>query len=240
MKINTIKKIAYTAALSAALPLATLAQTTADSQGNPTGAVVATEATPASIVPSYGLLGDAYSEVDFGYLKNSGSPETLHDYGFVSNANMERQDDWGIDGDFKYDYMTGGALGFHDYRNVAQFGVTGFLTQSWGRPFLSADAGWAWQRAAGSARNSFEYMPSAGVELQVLRRLVVTPDIQYQAEPRLRNDLSSVADFPNHLWEYGVKTTYRFTSELSASVGLDLDQYSEKDLGYGAGLTYHY
>jgi hypothetical protein len=234
-------KTTHLVALALALPFAALAQSTTDSSGTPASMSASQPAVAApQAAPSYGLLGDAYSGLNFGYLKNSGSPGEYRDYGFVSNTNLEKEDGWGIDGNFNYDYTTGDALGFHDYRNEFEFGATGFLADSWGRPFLGVGAGWAWERAGGDKRSSFAYSSEAGIEFQVLRRLVLTPYLKYQAEPRLHNNAAPIANFPNRVWNFGLMATYRLTPRLSATVGLDVDQYSERDVGYRAGLAYHF
>jgi hypothetical protein len=38
----------------------------------------------------------------------------------------------------------------------------------------------------------------------------------------------------------GVMATYRLTGRLSATIGVDVTQYSDRDLGYRAGLAYHF
>jgi hypothetical protein len=245
-KPNTMRKqklieTTHIIALAMALPFSALAQSTTDSSGAAANmpASQAVAAAPETL-PTYGLLGDSYSGVNFGYLKNSGSPAEYRDYGFVSNTNLQKEDDWGIDGGFNYDYLTGDSQGFHDYRNEFEFGATGFLSDSWGRPFLGVGAGWAWQHAGGISHSSFAYSSEAGVEFQVLRRLVLSPYIEYQAEPRLHNNLAPAVNFPNRLWNFGVMATYRLTSRVSASAGIDVDQYNARDLGYRAGLAYHF
>jgi hypothetical protein len=239
-KLNLVKN-AHLIALAVALPLSAFAQSATDGAGAPANMPTSQPVTAiADALPAYGLLGEAYSGVDFGYLKNSGSPAEYRDYGFVSNTNLQKQDGWGIDGGFNYDYTTGDSRGFHDYRNQFEFGATGFLSDSWGRPFIGVGAGWAWQHAGGVAHSSWAYSSEAGVEFQVLRRLVLTPYVEYQAEPRLHNNLAPTVNFPNRLWNLGLMATYRLTGRLSASVGLDVNQYSDRDLGYRAGLAYHF
>jgi hypothetical protein len=239
-KHNPIKTAQFIA-LALVLPFAAAAQSNADTPGASANLPSSQPVTPTpEAAPTYGLLGESYSGVDFGYLKNSGSPGEYRDYGFASNTNFQREDDWGLDGGFNYDYTTGDGNGFHDYRNEFEFGGTGFLSDSWGRPFVGLGAGWAWQHAGGISHGSFAYSARAGVEFQVLRRLVLTPYIEYQAEPRLHNNLAPMVDFPNRLWNFGVMATYRLTDRFSATVGFDVNQYSARDLGYRAGLAYHF
>ena len=195
---------------------------------------------PPAEEPSYGMLGGSYFEFDAGYQSNANAPGVLHDYGFTSNTNIEKGSWWGIDGNFTYDYLTGGAYGLHDYRNTPEFGVTTYMAQSWGRPFVSGDFGWAWERDGGESHNSYAYAGTTGIEFQVLRPLVLTPFVEYQAEPNMHISSAFAGDLPNHLWDTGLKGTYRFTSQLSASLTVEMDQYKASDLGYRAGVAFHF
>jgi hypothetical protein len=232
MKKTKIESTIRLAAFAAALTVSAWAQSGPVGSGNP--------ASPHDQDPSYGQLGDSYFEFDAGYQSNASSPGALHDYGIVSNTNLEKGNDWGIDGNFNYDYLTGGAYGFHDYRNEPQFGVTTYLSQFWGRPFVNGDFGWAWERDGGESHNSYAYTGMAGIEFQVLKPFVLTPFVEYQAEPNMHIDSPSAGDLPNHLWDTGVKGTYRLTQQLSASLGVDLDQYKASDWGYKAGVAFHF
>jgi hypothetical protein len=195
---------------------------------------------PLDQQPSYGLLGDTYFEFDAGYQSNASAHGVLHDYGITSNANIEKGTGWGIDGNFNYDYLTGSAYGFHDYRNTPEFGVTTYLAESWGRPFVNGNFGWAWERDGGQSQNSYAYAGVAGVEFQVLKAFVLTPFIEYQAEPNIHINSAYPGDLPNHLWDTGLKGTYRFTQQLSASLTVDVDQHKASDLGYKLGVAYHF
>jgi hypothetical protein len=228
MKKTKSVKTLFGAALALGLTLSASAQTPAAS------------AAPASPSPGYSLLGDTYSEVDFGYLKEDRSPQILHDYDFLYNQALVKAGPWGTDWNLSYEYLTGSAAGFHDYRNEAQGGFTEYLLEGWGKPFVTADAGYAWQRAGGISRKSFADTFTGGVEFPVLGNLAVTPFAEYQAEAHLFNHELPAANFPDHLWDYGVKATYRIDRQWSVSLTADLDQYSRDDLGYRAGLSYHF
>jgi len=78
------------------------------------------------------------------------------------------------------------------------------------------------------------------VEVQVLTDLALTPYVKYQSEPTLYNHELPVADFPNHLWNYGVLATYRVTRQWNASAGVSLDQRNRNDLGYSGGVSYRF
>lgn len=200
-------------------------------------------ATPADSTGAYtgpGLVGTRYAEVSFGYLKQEGTPSDLRDYEYILNANIIKMGALGLDANLRYDYVDSHANGFNDYRHEALAGLTGFLVQSWGTPFVTGDAGMAWQNAGGVSRRSFAYTFTAGVEFPVLKDLVLTPFAEYQAEPQLYNRQLPGANFPNHILYYGVKATYSITREWSVSLSPDLDQHSVKDWGLRGGVSYRF
>ena len=118
--------------------------------------------------------------------------------------------------------------------------MTGYMTQSWGTPFLTGDAGMAWQRAGGVSRKSFAYSGIAGIQFQILRDLALSPFLQYEAEPHLYNHDPAVANFPDHVLDGGVKATYRITRSWNASLTASLDQYNSRDLGFRGGVSYRF
>jgi len=197
-------------------------------------------APPTATGQNYGLIGATYSEVDLGYLRQDDAPKVSHDYDFIYNQAFLRTAGGGLDGNLTYDFLTGSALGLHDYRNELQAGVTAYLSPSWGKPFVTADAGQAWERVAGMDSKSLVYTFTGGVEFQVAPAVVLTPFVEYQAEPWLDNHAPALGNLPTHDWDYGVKATYRFTPQWGASLGVAMDQYNRNDLGYRAGLSYHF
>jgi hypothetical protein len=230
MKKTNITQTCLLSALALGLALSASAQSV---QSSPPPDAVAVDSGP-------GLVGTNYSELSFGYQKQGGEPSDLRDYEFVSNGSFYRQGMLGADANFTYDYLNGSAGGFRDYRQEIMLGVTGYMMQTWGKPFVTADAGMAWEHAAGASRKSFAYTTAAGVEFQVLRDLALAPFIEYQAEPHLYNHGLPFANFPDHLVDYGVKATYRITRQWNASLTADLDQHSDRDWGLRAGVSYHF
>jgi hypothetical protein len=195
---------------------------------------------PATIDPGPGLVGTNYAELGFGYLREGGTPGDFRDYDFVSNEAAYRQGIWGIDGNFKFDYLNGSADGFIDHREEAMLGATGFLTQTWGKLFLTGDAGMAWESAGGASRKGFAYSLTGGVEFEITRRIAVTPFLEYDADPHLYNHAPAVANLPDHDLLGGVKGTYRFTRQWSGSLSATLDQYNSRDIGLRAGVSYNF
>jgi hypothetical protein len=203
-------------------------------------AVQSTSPAATAVDPGPGLVGTNYSELSFGYQRQRGDPADLRDYEFVSNGSVYREGVLGADINFTYDYLDGSANGFRDYRQEVLLGFTGFLLQSWGKPFVTVDGGMAWERAAGAGRKGFAYATTAGVEFQVLRDLAISPFIEYQAEPHLYNHGLPLANLPDHLVDSGAKATYRITRQWSASLTADVDQHSYRDWGLRAGASYHF
>ena len=229
MNKPTYRQNSLLAALTLGVALSAPAQTAPNAAG-----------TPAAADPGPGLVGTNYSEFSFGYQRQGGEPKDLRDFELISNGSVFKNDAIGIDADFVYDYLYGYGQGYNDHRNLAQVGLTGFLMETWGKPFVTADAGMAWQDAGGASQRGFEYTATGGVEFQVLKNLALTPYVEYQAAPRLRNGALPVADFPNHTTFFGVKATYRINREWNASLGADLDDHSVRDWGLRAGVSYHF
>ena len=229
MKKINIKKTSLLSVLVLGLAIPSFAQAIPDA----TSAQAAADLGP-------GLIGTNYSEVSFGYQKQVDSAKSLRDYEFVTNANVFTQGIVGMDANFTYDYLSGDGYGYSDHRNEAQFGLTGFLLQSWGKPFVTADGGYAWQVAGGSSRKSYAYTFTGGTEFQVLKDLVLTPFIQYQAAPHLYDNAWPRGFTPDHGFDYGVKATYRITRQWDVSLSGDIDQHSTNDYGLKVGVSYRF
>jgi hypothetical protein len=226
MKKTKIESTLLAAVLAVGLAASASAQT---SQAN------------ASAPDSYnGLIGANYTSLSLGYLKEDSTPDLFHDYQFLMNQAVRAAGPFGFDANFSYDYMTGGAWGYHDYRNTALIGTTAYLPESWGKPFLTADIGWALQQAGDIVADSFAYSLETGVEFQVTGRLVLTPFASYEAAPRLRQNNPSVVDIPDFVFDYGAMATYRLTHDWSATLSAALDQHRSSDLGLRGGFSYHY
>jgi hypothetical protein len=229
MKKTNIKKTCLAAAMAFGLAMSAGAQSV---QSAPSDSVAAD--------PGPGLVGNNYAELSYGYQKQEGAPSILHDYGFVSNANVFKNGSVGADANFTYDLLQGSAFGFDDHRQEAELGLTGFLMETWGKPFLTADAGMAWERAADASRKGFAYSGTGGVEFELTRNLALAPFVEYQADPHLYNHGLPWANFDDHLLDYGVKATLRITEQWHASVTADLDQHSDKDWGLKGGVSYRF
>jgi hypothetical protein len=232
MKKINIKQTTLASVLALGLAISASAQSMQNSPATPPD--------PAVVDSGPGLVGTNYAELGFGYQKQEGSPADLHEYEFISNANVYRSGVVGADVNFTFSHLDGAAGGSNDRRDEALLGFTGFVSEPWGKPFLTADAGYAWEHAANASRRSFAYTGIAGVEFQVLRNLALAPFIEYQAEPHLYNHGLPLANMPDHLVDYGVKATLRITHAWNASLTADLDQHSARDWGLLGGVSYHF
>jgi hypothetical protein len=231
MKKINIKHTSLVSVLALGLAISASAQSMQDSSVTPE---------PVAADSGPGLVGTNYAELGFGYQRQEGSPSDVRDYEFISNGKVYNNGVTGADVNFTYDNLEGAASGFSDYRNELQLGLTGFLMETWGKPFVTADAGMAWEHAADASRKSFAYSGIGGIEFQVLRRLVLAPFIEYQAEPHLYNHGLPSANLPDHLLDYGVKATFTLTRSWNVSLSADLDQHSDRDWGLRGGLSYHF
>ena len=180
---------------------------------------------PASAMGNQGLLGTTYAGAEFGYTHHiEGSPDVLRRYGFVYNQPLPE----GLDFTFKYDHLTGSELGNRAYSNGFSLGLTGYVPQTWGKPFLSGDIGWVFAKSAGVKDDSFAYTVKTGVEFQVLPSLVIIPYVAYTEAPH----------FGDRGWKYGAKGVYRFTRQWSGALGAQIDE--PHNLEYTVGVNFHY
>jgi hypothetical protein len=132
-----------------------------------------------------------------------------------------------------------GAFGTHPRADQALAGLTAYQKiNDWLKPFLAGQAGVAFNRDAElysssgifTTRNShddFDYVLSAGAELQVLPLLVVTPFVAYQEINRYAHD-----------WDYGAKVTFRLSRHWSVSATPEIDQH--RNLAYLGGVNFHF
>lgn len=188
--------------------------------------------------PVFGQLGSNYAEADVGYLHHTdGPPGIAHDYDLTLNQNVYQQGITGLDAQLGYSYLDANNNSFAAHRQVFDLGAVGYLSQSWGKPFLAADVGWADQRAAGVSTHSYTYDLGAGVEFQLLRQLVISPELTYDATPKLTTPGYALG-LSNYEWNYGAKATYRITKQVSATLGVFADQ--NRDMTYRVGLGFHY
>ncbi|MEO6875880.1 MAG: hypothetical protein ABI222_13765 [Opitutaceae bacterium] len=187
----------------------------------------ASTAVPADT--SWGQLGSGYSGAAFTYTDiGNGSPSALRGFGLDYNLPMRAGMDW----NFAYNWGRADTGALRLTQQAAMGGLTAFTAFAWGKPYVQALAGWEWQRGLGASDNSFAYTLGTGVEFQVAKPIVVTPFVNFvRATSYSRSEV-----------DYGVKTAYRLTKEwsLSASVQYNAVVHQKDDIGYTAGVQYHF
>lgn len=176
---------------------------------------------------SYGLLGQDYAGVTFGYTDlDRGPAHVVHSYGFHANRPTQVPN---LDAAFKYEYSRLSAFGNRVTEHDVAIGATKFLTLAQFKPFLEGNVGWAFlKNSFGGRADSFFYLAGIGAEFQALPRLAVAPYVNYQEAPHLhaRN------------WNYGAKATYRVTQQWSGTVVLELND--DSDLTFKIGVNRHF
>ncbi|MEO6568028.1 MAG: hypothetical protein ABIO94_04640, partial [Opitutaceae bacterium] len=217
MKIS-LKPLALSLAASLAL--------TASAQGStPTSSGMTV--TPAS-GSAYGLLGQSYMGVNFGYLSlDDGPPDVGHSFGFVANRPTEVT---GVDASFKYNYTTMSASGLNVNLHEFAVGATGYVALAGVKPFAEANVGWGFMRGSGGySRNSFSFLLGAGVEIQVGPRVALSPYFNYQEFTRFGG---------SGTWNYGLKAAVRIVQQFSATAAVELDD--DQNITYRFGLNRHF
>jgi len=187
--------------------------------------------------PTDGLLGTRYVGVDYGYLRfdQPRGPHSGHEFDAYFNQPLQP----GLDFTASASDVSAGYFGTRPRTDQLLAGLTAYQpVNSWFKPFISGQAGIAFNRDAElfsssgvlSEHNSydnFDYVLGAGAEFQVLPALVVTPFATYQEIHQFSHD-----------WEYGAKVSYRIVPRVSVSFTPEIDQHH--NLGYLTGVNFHF
>jgi hypothetical protein len=174
---------------------------------------------------NYGLLGQEYTGLNFGYVHHvSGPPRVLHHYGFISNR--PTSPNWDVA--FKYDYITGSAWGVRTRSHEAAVNVTRYVSLEAIKPFIHGDIGWALQKIGSAKDDSYTYRLGVGAEWQLLPQLALTPSINYEDAPK----------FHARGWNYAAKATYRAFKEWSVSLATILDE--DHNVEWQVGVNRHF
>jgi hypothetical protein len=176
---------------------------------------------------AYGLLGQNYAGVYFGYTDiDKGPPDAARSYGFIANRPSEVPN---VDALFKYEYTRMSAFGVNYREHDFAIGGVGYLPLAGVKPFIEGNLGWAFAKAGGGAKSdSFTYLIGVGAEFQLLSRLAVSPYVNYQ----------EATHFNSHQWNYGVKATYRIAQEWSGTVAVERND--DHDMTYRFGVNRHF
>lgn len=218
MKQNTTLKYLF---LSAAAALALARSARAD-------VPLETPALEATTPIHQGLLGQQYASLTYSYLD-------LHNAVNADNFEfaVSQPLNTGLDAIFAYDWTqshlsAGSRLNTQDLTaGLRAFGNT----YSWGKPYVEAGVGYAWQHGTPSGTDhSVLWRAAIGAELQVAPALSVTPYIEYADAPDLAASRRG--------WNFGVKANYWIDSQWAITGGLA--ESSHHDTKYTVGTNFRF
>ncbi len=158
-----------------------------------------------------GLLGQQYATLTYSYL-DLDAPVHADDYTLALNQPLNA----GLDAIFSYDYVRSGVFaGSRITEHDLLAGLRAFSNHySWGKPFVEASVGYAWQKYAGVKDDSFVWGVGVGAEFQLAPAFTVTPTVKYMDAPDLAG---------SGTWTCGVKANYWIDSQWSVTAGISRD-----------------
>lgn len=173
-----------------------------------------------------GLLGQQYASLTYSYI-DLDAPTHADNYNFGFNQPLNI----GLDAVFNYDYtQTGLIAGDRLSQHALTAGLRAFSNHfAWGKPYVEAGAGYAWQRYAGDRDNSFVWGVGVGAEFQVAPAFAVTPYVEYADAPDLAG---------SGTWTYGVKANYWIDSQWSVTGGIDRDDDQNNSFTIGTNFRF--
>lgn len=218
MKQNITTK---TLILAAALSLGAIASASAQS---------ANVAVPNPADPTVGgLIGSRYTQIEYNTIDLNGTgPNHADGFGVAFNQPLNANFDVSVNYDWaraKY-----GSIRLTD--QVLEVAATAYTTIAWGRPFVTAGAGWDWQKAGPYRDDSFVYRVGAGMEFLPAPKVAVTPFVNFV---RATNFNASEV-------ELGVKATYRITHDWSVTARAQYEavRHDDDSAEYSLGVNYHF
>jgi hypothetical protein len=186
--------------------------------------VLAQSPVPMSSEESAGLIGQAYSGLEVGYVHHiESAPRALHHYSFVSSAPIGELGPT-VDAAFRYDYVRGSMLGMTGHQHTVMASFLKYAPLDHSRPFVHADAGWLWQKSLGQNESSFVYRVGAGIEILLKPRLALTPYAVYR-------DARQVEE---RSWNFGAKLAHRMHRQWSGTLGVQFDD--ERNVEWSLGI----
>jgi hypothetical protein len=173
-----------------------------------------------------GLLGQQYASLTYTYV-DLDAPVHADDYTLGLNQPLNA----GLDAIFSYDYTRSGAIaGNRATEHDFAAGLRAFSNHyTWGKPYVEATAGYAWQKFAGAKDDSFVWGVGVGAEFQLAPAFTVTPSIKYADAPDLAG---------SGTWIYGVKANYWIDSQWSVTAGISRDD--DHDNAFTVGTNFRF
>ncbi len=171
-----------------------------------------------------GLLGQRYFDLGYRYTDVHDSPMDLQALRLDYNQPLAP----GFDVNLGYTGARSSEVeGLRQTQQSVDFNAVGYMSgYGYGRPYLSAGAGWLWVRTGGDKANSFLYQFETGVEWSATKALSLTPFVKYIDAPSIHLN--------NH-WNYGLKANYWLNDRWGVNAVVALD--NKVDASYGVGLA---
>jgi len=184
--------------------------------------------TPAP-APETGLLGQSYASLTYSYLNLANSPVNADNYNFSFNQPLNA----GFDAVFGYDWTQNGLDAGSRLNTQSLTGMLRAFSPSayvWGKPYVEAGVGYAWQRGTPAGRdNSILWEAAVGVELRLAPAFTLTPFVQYADTPDLAG---------NGTWKYGVKANYWVDHSWALTAGLARDDHQNNLFTIGTNFRF--
>ncbi len=177
-----------------------------------------------------GLLGQNYATLTYSYIDLHNSPVNADNFEFAFNQPLNT----GLDAVFAYDWTQMGQFaGNRPNTQSVTAGLRAFSNAyTWGKPYVEADAGYAWQRDTFAGKdNSVLWQAAVGAELQVAPAFTVTPYIQY-------TDTPSLAGNNNGTWNFGAKASYWIDSQWAVTAGIARDDNQNNRFTVGTNFRF--
>lgn len=213
-----IKSLILAAAISLGLTAGAFAQNT--------GASVPT---PAKADLSGGQLGAAYAGGSLDYINlQDGPPSAARGFTFTVNEPLNA----GFDAKFSYAFAKASAFGVSARQQDLLGSLVAFSSNSWGRSYVEAGAGWSWVKGGSFSENSFAFLVGTGVEFQAAPALTITPYLNFLRQ----------TGFNSNQYDLGVKASYRLTKEwdLTARVQHEFVRHDSDATLFSIGANYRY
>lgn len=182
---------------------------------------------PAATTPAgQGLLGQKYASLNYRYI-DLDAPTHADNFSFGFNQPLNV----GLDAVFSYDWTQTGLLaGDRLNQQSVTAGLRAFSNAfAWGKPYVEAGGGYAWQRGYGTSDNSFVWSVAVGAELQLAPAVTVTPFVRYADAP----DLAGSGAF-----NFGVKANYWVDSQWAVTAGVERDD--DQNTSFTVGTNFRF
>lgn len=165
------------------------------------GFAVQASAQDASLEKSQGVIGSRYASVELNYFDLQSGPPTV---GRGITVAYNQPVTANIDVGASYESIRIKYSGTVNKSDKFDALLTGYIAQSWGKPFVAAGLGWMFGDVAAFTEDSLTIKASVGSEFAVAKNLTVTP---YVGFARI------VSNFQENDFIGGVKAAYRLDKD---------------------------